>query len=326
MCGPGRLQPDTNRIGPDACLANLTAVRNTSARRLTAEASAALKQCLIHGSTSVESKSGAALNGPGEAKLMRVLSLLADLPLEVVATFYGAHTTPPEFDDPERYIDFLCAELLPSTVCRGVARFVDGHAGAFGAKRLIPYFQKAQELKFDLKLTASQFDKCDGLELLDRFPFTSVSGLEYAEAPEIERLGAAGVMAVLTPALSFFLKTRRPPAREMINWGVAVAIASGFNRFTAPTCNMQMAIFLACHELGMTPAEAISAATINAAHAIKMAHRLGSLEAGKQADLLILNMGDYRELGHEFGINRVSTAVKRGSVVLDSSGVKWPAD
>ena len=118
--------------------------------------------------------------------------------------------------------------------------------------------------------------------------------------------------------------TQRAPARDLIERGVPVALASNYSRVTSPTYNMQLVIFLALREAGMTTAEAISAATINGAHALKLGHRVGSIEVGKQADLLILTVGDYRELGHEFGINLVDVTVKQGQVVCDSTGVKWP--
>ena len=331
LAGPARIGSQAAGAQPDARmgLVNLNAVRDSSGRRLTVEAHGVLKQCLAHGTTTIESKSGAALNLPGETKLLRVITSLGDTPLDVVPTFFGALTTPPEFDgDAARYIHWLVDELMPVVHKRGLARFVDGCAdrGAFTASELRPYFRRARELGFELKLSALQFGSTDGLELTDEFEFASIDGLECADEKAADRIAASGAIATLTPASSFFLDLRRAPARDLIARGVPVAIASNFSRIATPTYNMQIVIFLACHDLGMTPAEAVTAATINGAHALKMGHRLGSLESGKQADLLILNVGDYRELAHEFGINLVGSTLKRGVVVYDKSGVRWPAE
>jgi imidazolonepropionase len=164
------------------------------------------------------------------------------------------------------------------------------------------------------------------LDLIDEFEFTTVDGLEWADHNAARKIAESGAIATLTPASTFFLGLRRAPARELIALGVPVAIASNFSRIATPAYNMQMVIFLACHQLGMSPAEAVAAATINGAHALKLGHRLGSLESGKQADLLILSVGDYRELAHEFGGNLVNCTLKRGAVVFERSAVKWPAD
>lgn len=327
LSGPprvGSFPPRDARVA----LTNLAVVRETSGKRLISEASAVLKQALAHGTTTLEAKSGSALNASGESKILRVLTALGDSPVDVVPTFFGAHTVPPEFEGrPGEYIEWLSNDLMPTVSKRGLARFVDGcaDAGGFAADELLPYFNRARELGFGLRLHDSQFAAGGGTTLVRDFAFTSVDHLEHAGPAAIAALPESGAVATITPASSFYLGVPRAPARDLIAAGVPIALASGFNRLTTPTYNMQFIVFLACHEFGLAPAEALAAATINGAHALRLGHRVGSLEPGKQADLLILNVGDYRELACEFGINLVGVTIKRGAVVFDGTGVKWPA-
>lgn len=329
ISGPSRLS-GAAMSDRDAVLDNVAAVRETTARRLTAQATSVLRLAIAHGTTSIESKSGYGLNASGELKILRVLTALGDSPLELVPTFCGANVVPPEFDGrAEDYIRWMCDELLPLVHRRGLARFVDGRCdpGAFTAEQLRPYYRSAQGLGLDLKMHVSQFGETGGLALSSEFRFVSLDHLEHLGEGDLARLRDSGAVATLAPASTFFdQKHPYAPARDMIESGIPVALASGYNRVSSPTFNMQVVVFLACHHYGMTAAEAISAATINGACALKLAHRLGSIEAGKQADLLVLNIGDYRELSYEFGVNLVDMTIKRGVVVHDRSGVRWPTE
>jgi imidazolonepropionase len=309
-------------------LDNVPFVREASAKRLATDAVRVLKQCLRHGTTTIEARSGYGLNLSTELKILRVLTLLGDAPITVVPTVCAAAVLPPEYTGkaPE-YIDWASRELLPSVHKRGLARFIDVvcDRGAFSADELRPLLAASAVLEMPLKLSLAAYGPADGAVLLREFPFASADHLDYLDEPGITHMAETGTMAVLAPAFSFFLGRQFAPARALIDRGVPVALASNYSRVTSPTCNMQTAIFIACHELRIKPAEAITAATLNAAWALKLGHRIGSLEAGKQADLIILNVDDYRELGHEFGVNLVDMTMKQGVVVSDRTGVKWPA-
>lgn len=315
---------------PDArvILGNVPFVRDAAARRLVADATLVLRQSLRYGTTTLAAKSGFGLSFSAELKILRALMALGDAPITVVPVLCAAPAIPPEFEGrvPD-YVDWASRELVPAVHKRGLARFVDAVAdrGAFRAAELRPLLAAAQSLGLPLKLTVAAFGPSDGAALAREFPLTSADHLDHLDEAGIAALAEAGTTAVLAPAASFFLHRQHAPARALIDRGVPVALASNYNRVTSPTCNMQLAIFLACHELRMTPPEAITAATINAAHALKLGYRIGSLEAGKQADLLILNAGDFRELAYEFGVNLVDMTLKQGAVVTGSPGVKWPA-
>ena len=334
ISGPSRLGGEGGGVFKDGpadvriVLENVPFVREAAAKRLLADASVVLRQCLRHGTTTLEAKSGYGLNLSAELKILRVLTALGDAPITVVPTLCAAPALPPEFEGRAGdYIYWACHELLPVVHRRGLARFVDAvcDRGAFSASELRPLLAMAHSFGMPLKLSVAGFAPSDGTALAREFPLTSADHLDHLDEAGIADLAEAGTIAVLAPASTFFLGRRYPPARALIERGVPVALASNYSCVTSPTCNMQMVIFLACHELHMKPAEAIVAATLNGAYALKLGHRTGSLEAGKQADLIILNVGDYRELAYEFGINLVDMTMKQGAVVGDGSGVKWPA-
>jgi imidazolonepropionase len=326
LSGPPRLRGEAEARRSDArlALANIGHVREATSRRLMTEATAVLEKCAAYGTTTIEAKSGCALNLGGEIKVLRTMLRLAPDPVEVVPTFFGAHVVPPEFEGrPCDFVHWLISEVLPAIHRRGLAKFVDGcaDAGAFTAAQLRPYFECARQLGFALKLHCGQFAPTDGASLASDFCFTSIDHVEHIAPECLARISPATVVA-LTPAASFFHDRGRARARQLIEAGVPLALASNYGRSITPTYNMQFVIFLAVHQLGMTAAEAVSAATINSAHALKLGHRVGSLEPGKQADLTVLTVGDYRELAHEFGINLVGLTMKNGVVVSDPAGAK----
>lgn len=333
ISGPSRLPSDsllaerTTRYDARMIVDNVLPVRQATSRRLTSEANKVLRHCLGHGTTTVEAKSGYGLTSSAELKILRVLRELGEGPTTVVPTFSAASVVPPEYEGrAEEYIDWLCRELLPVVHKRGLARFVDGSCdpGAFTAEQLRPLFDEAQRLGFPLKLNLAQFGSQRGAQLAAEYPLTSVDHLDYLDDAGIGHIAESGSIATLTPAASFFLERPFAPARALMERNVPVALASNYSRVTSPTYNMQLVIFLACHNLHMTPGEAVCGATINGAHAVRLGHHTGSLEAGKQADIILLSVGDYRELAFEFGINLVDMTIKKGAVVYDSSGVKWP--
>jgi imidazolonepropionase len=293
---------------------SVKAVRGMSAAELETQARASLDAMARHGTTTVEAKSGYALDRAGEIKTLRLLAKLNGDPLDIVPTYLGAHIPPPEYrGNPEAYIDWMIAEMMPLIRRRKLARFVDVYCddGAFTLDQSHRYLDNARRLGFGLKIHAEQFASTGAARLAVELGATSVDHLEHASADDIRALAQSNTIATLLPGSVFHLGLRTyAPARALIEAGAAVALATDFNPGTSPTYSMQMVLSLACTEMRMSPAEAISAATINGAHALGLAATVGSLEPGKQADLLILNVSDYRELPYYFGANNVHMTIK----------------
>ena len=299
--------------------ASVRAVRGATSKRLLVQARAAVRTMARHGTTSVEVKSGYGLDEASELKMLRVAAALNHDPLDVVPTFLGAHATPPEFQGrSDEYIDWLRSELIPLVAQRKLARFADVYcdADAFSAAQARRYLQTARQHGLEARVHAGQFSNLGAVSLAVELGARSADHLEQSSAADVQLLARSAVMATLLPGSVFHLGLSRfAPARELIDAGAAVALATDFNPGTSPTCSMQMVVSLACAEMKMTPAEAISAATINGAHALGLASRTGTLEAGKQADFLILSASDYREIPYYFGINHVASTIKRGKLI-----------
>jgi imidazolonepropionase len=300
-------------------LSSVEAVRSLPAARLEAQGRAFLAAMARHGTTTLEAKSGYGLDETAELKTLRVLRSLSADPLDIVPTYLGAHMMPPEdHGDAGHYIDWMAAEVMPKIRRRKLARFVDVYcdAGAFTLNQSRRHLENARRLGFELKIHAEQFSRTGAALLAVELEAASADHLEQAGHEEIRALASSNTIATLLPGSIFHLGLRGyPPARVLIEAGAAVALATDFNPGTSPTYSMQMVLSLACTEMRMTPAEAIAAATINGAHAILCADRVGSLEPGKQADLLVLNVSDYRELPYYFGVNNVHLTMKRGAIL-----------
>ncbi len=298
-------------------LSSVEAVRGMPAAQLAAQARASLAAMARHGTTTLEAKSGYALDKTGEMKTLRVLAKLGGEPLDIVPTYLGAHIPPPEYRGrPDAYIDWMAATMMPEIRRRKLARFVDIYcdSGAFTLAQARRYLEHARSLGFGLKIHAEQFARTGAARLAVDLDAASADHLEQAGEEDIRALAQSGTIATLLPGSVFHLGLRTyAPARALIEAGAAVALATDFNPGTSPTYSMQMVLSLACTEMRMSPAEAIAAATINGAHALGCADRIGSLEPGKQADLLILDVCDYRELPYYFGTNNVKVTMKRGA-------------
>jgi imidazolonepropionase len=295
-------------------LSSVQAVREMSAAKLETQARAHIEAMALHGTTTLEAKSGYALDNAGELKTLRLLNKLNSDPLDVVPTYLGAHITPAEYSGkPDAYIDWITAEMMPQIHRRKLARYVDIYCddGAFTLEQSRRYLEHARRLGFGLKIHAEQFARTGAARLAVELEAVSADHLEQASEEDIRALGQSNTIATLLPGSVFHLGLRTyAPARALISAGAAVALATDFNPGTSPTYSMQMVLSLACTEMRMTPAEAIAAATINGAHALGLAHRVGSLEPNKQGDVLILNAEDYRELPYYFGTNNVHTTIK----------------
>ena len=295
-------------------LSSMKAVRGMPAAQLEAQARASLAAMARHGTTTLEAKSGYALDEAGELKTLRVLARLNGHPLDIVPTYLGAHIVPPEYrGKPDAYIDWMAAEMMPQIRRRKLARFVDVYCddGAFTIEQSRRYLEHARRLGFGLKIHAEQFAHMGAARLAVELEAASADHLEQAGDEDIRALAQSNTIATLLPGSVFHLGLRTyAPARALIEAGAAVALATDFNPGTSPTYSMQMVLSLACTEMRMSPAEAITAATINGAHALRVADRAGSLEPGKQGNLLLLNASDYRELPYYFGANNVHMTIK----------------
>lgn len=294
----------------------MRALRGATAKRLTAQARTAIGSMASNGTTTVNVHSGFGLDESSELKILRIAAALDQEPLGVNATFHAARVTPPEFagcSDP--YLDYLLADLLPNVVRRRLASSaaVSCDAGAFTVTQARRYLLAARELGLSLTVHASRHANIGAVQLAVDFDARCVSHLESADAQEIACLAASRTVATLLPGAAFYGAMSRPaPARALIDAGAAVAIASGCNPIDSPIYSMPIVLALACAQLRMTPAEALTAATINAAHALGMASETGSLESGKQADFLILAAADWRELPHALGANLIAATYRRG--------------
>ena len=311
-------------------LSSVRALRGVSGRVLGIRTRRQVHAFLRHGTTTIEAKSGYGLDDTGELKTLRVIHALDGAPADLVATYLGAHATPPEFSGrPDEYIDWMIARMLPLVRKRKLAKFADVYCepGAFNVPQARRYLEAARKLGFLVKMHANQFSRLESVPLAVDLGAVSVDHLEQAGDHDAALLGASQTIATLLPGSVFHLGLEKyAPARKLIDSGAAVAIATDYNPGTSPTCNMQMVIALACAEMKMTPAEAIAAATINGAHALRVADRAGSLECGKQGDVLILDASDYREIPYHFGVNLVQQVLKRGEVVYQEPEPKWTED
>jgi len=294
-------------------------VRQSSKEHLKVHALERLARLLKFGVTTVEVKSGYGLSFADEIKCLEVIAELNDEgPWELVPTFLGAHAVPPEFRAQRgEYVDLLIQRMLPEIAHRHLAEFCDVFCdqGAFTAKETEAIFTQAQKLGFRLKLHADELTALGGAELAARYGATSADHLLCITEAGIDALAKSGTIATLLPGTAFFLGLNYAPARKMIERGLAVAVASDCNPGTCPTENLPLVGSMACTQMRMLPAEVVTALTLNAAAAVGRADRLGSLEVGKQADIIICNVPNYRQLFYHFGVNHVGCVLKRGRVV-----------
>ena len=321
-------------------LSTVRQTRAASLEALMAETRPRLQRMFVSGTTTAEAKSGYGLELDTELKMLEcILELNEEGPLELAPTFLGAHAVPPEFkDDPQGYTDLLCSEMLPrikewfarwSPEVNGHLPFVDVfcETGAFDLNQSCQILQKARDLGFPLKVHADEFANLGGASLAVELGAVSADHLVKTSRQDISALARSDTVAVSLPCTPFGLaESEYTPAHEILEAGGILALASDCNPGTAWCESMQFVIALACRVLKLTPAQAVAAATINAAHAIRRAGRIGSIEPGKQADLLILSVPDYRQLGYRFGTNLARYVVKRGKIYsVDHRIVEYPA-
>ncbi len=307
-------------------LSTVRATRSGSLEAMMGETRQRLWSMFNHGTTTAEVKTGYGLRTAVELRMLQaLLELDKEGPLEIAPTFMGAHAIAPEYKDrPDQYTALVCDTMLPvlkdwwpHQAPYHEMPFVDVfcETGAFNLEQSRAILSKAKELGFPLKIHADEFDNLGGARLAAELGATSADHLVKTSADDIRALAQSETVAVALPCTPFGLaEAHYTPAREILQEGGLLAIATDLNPGTAWCESMQFALALACRYMRLTPAQAIAAATINAAAAIGRADKLGSLEVGKQADLLILSVPDYRHLGYRFGTNLVQTVIKRGRV------------
>ncbi len=255
------------------------------------------------GTTTIEGKSGYGLDYDSEMKMLRVLNRLnAEGPATIVPTLLAAHTVPPEFRDRrEEYVRWIAEELIPEVATAYLARycdvFCDDHAFTVDESRTV--LTAARRHGLGLRIHAEQFRPGTGAALAAELGAVTADHLETVTVETMRQLFTAGVQPVLLPGSVFALgATNYPPARAMIELGLAIVLATDFNPGSSPISSMPFVLSLACLQMGLSPAEALTATTTNAAWSLGLGNRTGSLEAGKQADLLIHEFDDYRKLAY----------------------------
>jgi imidazolonepropionase len=294
-------------------------VRRASREELVQHVLAALEEMAAQGTTTVEAKSGYGLSVEAELKsLMAVRDAAARWPGTVVATLLGAHVVPREhLRHPEKYVHEVCELMIPQAAQQKLAEFVDVFCdrGAFSLQDAERVLQAAAENGLGRRAHVCQLSACSLAPLLASKP-ASFDHLDFISDKDVERLSRSETVATLVPGANYFLGLDRyPPARRLIEGGAAVALATDYNPGTSPTTSMPFILSLACTHLKMTPAEAITAATINGAAALARQASKGSIEPGKDPDLAIFDVADYREIAYWFGVNRCSAVVAGGEVL-----------
>lgn len=295
-------------------------VRKASVQLLARQARQFLDEFAAYGTTTLEVKTGYGLEIAQELKILRVIrSLQEESALDLAPTLLAAHALPASFRGRRaEYVKALVERLIPATARQKLAEFIDCFCerGAFSVDDCRRALTAGRKLGLMPRLHAEQLSRSGATSLAIELGAASADHLDKLSAADIRALSRSNVVATLLPGANFHLGLPSyPPARKLIAGGAAVALATDFNPGTSPTVNMQFILSLACAQMRMTPAEAIAAATVNGAFALRRADRIGSLEAGKQADVIVLDVNDYREIPYYFAINHCLLTVKRGRII-----------
>jgi imidazolonepropionase len=299
-------------------------VRKASKSLLSEKILSALREMAEQGTTTVEAKSGYGLSLDSELKSLEAIREAAShWPGTVVPTLLGAHVVPNEFRErAQEYVELVCSEMIPQAARRELARFVDVFCdrGAFTAEDAEKIFEAAEKNGLGVRAHVCQLSECQ-LARFERFHPASFDHLDHVSDHDMQWLAQQDTVATLVPGANYFLGLGKyPPARKLIDAGVAVALATDYNPGTSPTSSMPVVLSLACTHMKMLPAEAIAAATINGAWALRVQDRKGSIEPGKDADLAVLDAEDYREIPYWFGSNRCVFTVLNGTCRVEGAG------
>jgi len=299
--------------------------RKASKKQLKDQTRSRLKRMFAHGTTTLEAKTGYGLNSETELLMLKaLLELDQEEPLDIVLTYLGAHAVPLEYEgDTPGYTELVCKEMIPALAEWWPAQTKDSfpyidvfcETGAFDLDQSRHILETARAYGFPIKIHADEFDNLGGVSLAVELGAASADHLVVTSSEDIKALGGSDTVAVALPCTPFGLaESGYTPAKEIIEADGILAIATDLNPGTAWCESMQFAAALACRYMKLTPKQAIAAGTINAAAAIGMDKKIGSLEPGKQADLIVLNIPDYRHIGYRFGTNLVEFVIKQGKV------------
>jgi imidazolonepropionase len=305
-------------------LSTVEATRKASFDELFSLGKKRLDRMLSKGVITIEAKSGYGLSLQDEMKILKVMKALQEShPIDIVPTFLGAHTVPREFRDTRtRYIDLLIKEMIPRVAQERLAEFCDVFCEdkAFTLEESKKILEAGKRNGLKPKIHADQLSSGGGAELAAEVNAFSADHLEHVSQTGIERMAEKGVIAVLLPGASFFLSMKKyPPAREMIQKGVFVSLATDLNPGSSMTESLPLMMTMGCTMFKMTPKEVIQAATIHAARSMGREKEIGSLEIGKQADLLLLDIPNYRYLPYHFGVDHVEKVIKKGRIIYQRS-------
>ena len=300
-------------------LSTVRKLRSARTAALKQRALESLRQMAAHGTTTLEAKSGYGLDLASELKTLVLLrELRRGQPLEIVSTFLGAHVVPREHRRrPDDYVELLVRRMIPAVAREGLAEYCDVYCdrGAFTVEQARMILTAGRVCGLTPRIHAEQITRTGAARLAVELNAASADHLEKINSRDIRALAGSNVVATLLPGCCFHLGLKEyPPARKLIEAGAIVALATDYNPGTSPTLNMQMILSLACTQMRMTPAEAIAAATINAAYSLGRHTRIGSIEVGKDADLAVFDVADYREIPYYFGVNHCWMTIKRGNV------------
>lgn len=298
---------------------SLEAVRKAAKSALAAKIGSTLEEMAAHGTTTVEAKSGYGLTVESELKSLEAIRDAASRwPGTVIPTLLGAHVVPKEFQGcSQQYVEIVCKDMIAQAARRKLAHFVDVFCdkGAFSSDETEQIFAAAEQHGLSVRAHMGQLSETVLRPFL-RFNPASFDHMDHVNEDDIPQLAKRDTVATFVPGANYFLGLKEyPDARRLIDAGVPVALATDYNPGTSPTMSMPMAMSLACTQMNMSPAEAIAAATINGAWALRVAHCKGSIEPGKDVDLAVFEAEDYRAIPYWFGANRCVMTVLNGVVV-----------
>jgi imidazolonepropionase len=300
-------------------MSTVRSVREQTREQLKSLAKPRLKRMLEFGITTVEVKSGYGLTPQDERKCLEAIAELnQEQTVELVPTFLGAHAVPAEFHDRrDEYIQLLLDDMLPDVAQNRLAEFCDVfcETGVFSLDESERILNRARDLGLQVKLHADELTPLGGAELAAKVGAVSADHLLCITEAGIDALAQSSTIATLLPGTAFFLGLPYAPARKLIDRGVPVALASDCNPGTCPTENLPLVGAMACTQMGMLPGEVVTALTLNAAAALGRSDRIGSLAAGKQADVIVCEGKNYAQLFYHFGVNHVRRVYKRGRAV-----------
>ncbi len=298
-------------------------VRQSSFEEIIETVKPRIENFISQGITTLEIKSGYGLDFENEIKLLQVINYLDEIyPIDIIPTFLGAHTFPPEHKSTrDKYIDEIINKMLPHIAEQKLAKFCDGfcESTAFTADEIDLIFTRAEELGLNLKLHTEQFNSIGGLDTALKHNAVSVDHLEVLQDDGIIKLGKADTVSVLLPGVSFFLNYQYAPARKLIESNAIIALATDFNPGSSHISSLSLIMSLAALNMRMTIEETINAVTINAAAALRMNDKIGSIEIGKKADFSIFDTEEYADIVYDIGRNLNCMTIKSGEIIYNSA-------